>query len=328
MSDNVNKPAHYNAGEVETIDGIRAALGEGFADYCRGNVLKYVWRCGLKGDAVEDLRKAATYLQWAIEAMEGNCPAMPDSSNSKPIAIPAGWRELEPDEVPKSTDMHEWMGGWFCRNDDATSEYEWYSLRHIRKIEADEPKPIEIPDGWRELQEGEMRSKTDMYFRDGCWGTYGDFDPAGSQSPKYDKAIHRQQIRKIEKSNTSETPNSSMPDPGEGYRLLSKEPPEPVQEGDEFYQDFNGKWVESEHWTEPVEPQAEQLFYRRKIETQPAEWIPKVGDKVRVVKLRRIATGDYGIIVEEKGGEYAVRMSNFTAVNLKPEHLELIEAAK
>ncbi len=148
MSDPVNKPSHYNAGEVETIDGIRAALGEGFADYCRGNVLKYVWRCGKKGDGVEDLKKAATYLQWAIEAMEGNCPVIPDSSNSKPLAIPSGWRELEPDEVPLATDMHEWMGGWFFRNNDATHEYKWHDIRHIRKIEPSNPSETPNSSTW------------------------------------------------------------------------------------------------------------------------------------------------------------------------------------
>jgi len=148
MSDPVNKPSHYNAGEVETIDGIRAALGEGFADYCRGNVLKYVWRCGKRGDGVEDLKKAATYLQWAIEAMEGNCPVIPDSSNSKPLAIPSGWRELEPDEVPLATDMHEWMGGWFFRNNDATHEYKWHDIRHIRKIEPSNPSETPNSSTW------------------------------------------------------------------------------------------------------------------------------------------------------------------------------------
>ena len=148
MSDNVNKPAHYNQGEIETIDGIRAALGEGFAAYCRGNVLKYVWRCGKKGDAVEDLKKAAKYLEWAIEAMQGNCPAIPDSSSRKPLEIPSGWRELEPDEVPLATDMHEWMGGWFYRKCDATNEYKWHSSRHIRKIEPANPSETPNSSTW------------------------------------------------------------------------------------------------------------------------------------------------------------------------------------
>ena len=263
MSDNVNKPAHYNAGEVETIDGIRAALGEGFADYCKGNVIKYVWRCGKKGDAVEDLRKAAKYLQWAIGAIEGNCPVMPDSSSRKPIAIPAGWRELEPDDVPKSTDMHEWMGGWFYRNDDATNEYCWYDNRHVRKIEADEPKPLEIPDGWRELEPDEFPKVTDMYENEGAWRNR--IDDSSFLYARYEV----RQIRKIETANPSETPNSSTPDPGEGYRLLSKDPPEPVIKGDEFYQHFDGRWVFSLHWIEPAEPQAEGMYYRRKIEAAP-----------------------------------------------------------
>ena len=112
MTDNVEHPSHYNAGGVETIEGIKAALGDGFSDYCLGNVLKYVWRCKHKGKLVEDLRKAAKYLEWAIEAAEGNCLEMPDSSSGKAIPIPEGRRELEPDEVPLETDMHEWMGGW------------------------------------------------------------------------------------------------------------------------------------------------------------------------------------------------------------------------
>lgn len=68
MSDNVNQPQHYRSGEIECIDAIRASLGpEGFAAYCQGNVLKYVWRWRHKG-GVEDLRKAGVYLDWLIGA--------------------------------------------------------------------------------------------------------------------------------------------------------------------------------------------------------------------------------------------------------------------
>ena len=63
----VEHPAHYTAGDIECIDAIRAALGDGFADYCLGNVIKYVWRHRMKGGA-EDLEKARVYLGWAIEA--------------------------------------------------------------------------------------------------------------------------------------------------------------------------------------------------------------------------------------------------------------------
>ena len=67
--DNVNHPAHYNQGGIECIEAIKAALGDGFVSYLRGNVLKYIWRCEHKG-GIEDLRKAAFYLDRAIKEME------------------------------------------------------------------------------------------------------------------------------------------------------------------------------------------------------------------------------------------------------------------
>jgi len=36
-------------------------------NFCLGNAMKYIWRAGLKGDAVEDLRKAVFYIQQEIE---------------------------------------------------------------------------------------------------------------------------------------------------------------------------------------------------------------------------------------------------------------------
>jgi len=67
--DNVNHPAHYNQGGIECIDAIKAALGDGFVSYLRGNCIKYLWRCEHKG-GIEDLRKAAWYLDRAIKEME------------------------------------------------------------------------------------------------------------------------------------------------------------------------------------------------------------------------------------------------------------------
>lgn len=64
--DTVNHPAHYTQGGVECIDAIEAAVGDGFAGYCAGNVIKYVWRYRNKGGA-EDLKKARWYLDRLIE---------------------------------------------------------------------------------------------------------------------------------------------------------------------------------------------------------------------------------------------------------------------
>jgi Protein of unknwon function (DUF3310) len=61
-ADTVNHPSHYTAGGIETIDAIRAALTpEEFRGFCKGNVLKYVWRERLKGGD-ESLQKAQWYL--------------------------------------------------------------------------------------------------------------------------------------------------------------------------------------------------------------------------------------------------------------------------
>lgn len=63
--DLVNHPPHYKAGGVETIDFIEAKD----LNYRLGNVVKYVSRAGKKdSDPVQDLQKAAWYLQREIDA--------------------------------------------------------------------------------------------------------------------------------------------------------------------------------------------------------------------------------------------------------------------
>ena len=66
MMDMVNKPPHYNNGDIETIDAIQSALGDGFEFYLQGNILKYVWRYRHKNN-VEDLKKAQWYLNKLID---------------------------------------------------------------------------------------------------------------------------------------------------------------------------------------------------------------------------------------------------------------------
>ena len=70
MSDTVNHPAHYTSGGVECIEAIRSSMtADGFCDYCKGNIIKYIWRWRDKG-GVEDLKKAQVYLGWLIEAVD------------------------------------------------------------------------------------------------------------------------------------------------------------------------------------------------------------------------------------------------------------------
>ena len=68
MADAVNHPQHYCKGGVECIEAIRASMtDEAFAGYCKGNVMKYIFRYENKG-GVEDLNKALVYLNWLIGA--------------------------------------------------------------------------------------------------------------------------------------------------------------------------------------------------------------------------------------------------------------------
>ena len=58
--DNVNQPSHYTShpSGVECIDITR------HMNFCLGNAIKYIWRAGLKGDSIEDLKKAKKYIDF------------------------------------------------------------------------------------------------------------------------------------------------------------------------------------------------------------------------------------------------------------------------
>ena len=70
QTDNVNHPGHYCQGGIECIKAIEASMTpEEFQGYCKGNVMKYVWRFREK-NGLEDLKKAQVYLGWMIESKE------------------------------------------------------------------------------------------------------------------------------------------------------------------------------------------------------------------------------------------------------------------
>ena len=82
MSDPVHNPPHYKSGGIEVIDVIEAfKLG-----YRLGNVIKYVLRAGRKGDALEDLQKAAWYLDRQIDKMKSWADEVAgDATHTKPV---------------------------------------------------------------------------------------------------------------------------------------------------------------------------------------------------------------------------------------------------
>lgn len=67
-AETVNHPAHYGGKDdpYETIKVIEAWQ----LDFNLGNTVKYISRAGKKGSYLEDLKKAAWYLQREIERIE------------------------------------------------------------------------------------------------------------------------------------------------------------------------------------------------------------------------------------------------------------------
>ena len=61
--DMVNHPPHYTNGGIETIDFIEAKN----LNYRLGNVVKYITRADLKGERLENLKKARWYLDREIK---------------------------------------------------------------------------------------------------------------------------------------------------------------------------------------------------------------------------------------------------------------------
>lgn len=71
--DNVEHPAHYTAHP----SGVECITVVEHFNFCLGNAVKYIWRAGLKGDAIEDLRKARFYIDREIDRRtraEGGAP--------------------------------------------------------------------------------------------------------------------------------------------------------------------------------------------------------------------------------------------------------------
>lgn len=72
LNDSVNHPSHYTSHPAKcscgsNIECIQITEHMGFN---LGNALKYIWRCDLKLDAIEDLKKAKWYIEREIAKRE------------------------------------------------------------------------------------------------------------------------------------------------------------------------------------------------------------------------------------------------------------------
>jgi hypothetical protein len=65
-SDAVNHPPHYTSHP----SGIECIVVAEHMNFCVGNAIKYLWRAGQKGDALEDLKKSKWYIEREISRLE------------------------------------------------------------------------------------------------------------------------------------------------------------------------------------------------------------------------------------------------------------------
>ena len=59
------EPVYYNSNGLSPNQAFEQGLisNEEFIGFIKGNVIKYVVRCGKKGDPIDDINKAISYLQ-------------------------------------------------------------------------------------------------------------------------------------------------------------------------------------------------------------------------------------------------------------------------
>ncbi|NBX51579.1 DUF3310 domain-containing protein [bacterium] len=63
VSDNVNHPRHY----TEHPSGVECIQITEHMGFNLGNAVKYIWRADLKGNQIEDLKKAVWYINREIQ---------------------------------------------------------------------------------------------------------------------------------------------------------------------------------------------------------------------------------------------------------------------
>lgn len=91
MSDPVNHPQHYNAHP----SGVECIQVTEHMNFCIGNAVKYLWRAGLKGDALEDLKKAKFYVEREIARRGGSDQSQVATSDDLVAALREATETLE-----------------------------------------------------------------------------------------------------------------------------------------------------------------------------------------------------------------------------------------
>lgn len=72
LHDPVNHPTHYTAHP----SGVECIVVTEHFNFNVGNAIKYLWRAGLKGNAIEDLKKARWYVDREIQRLDARVAAV------------------------------------------------------------------------------------------------------------------------------------------------------------------------------------------------------------------------------------------------------------
>jgi hypothetical protein len=133
----VNKLGRIADGKVGVIvECVKGDAGEYAVRLDRENLTSF----NLRAEQLELIEPAEDPTDHNADATKTANPSVtPNSSSSEPLAIPEGWRELEPDEVPKTGDDVDIDGQWIDLLSDCNVESRYYSRRIIRKIEPANP---------------------------------------------------------------------------------------------------------------------------------------------------------------------------------------------
>ena len=94
---------HYQSEGQQPIEDMQQDLSvEGMLGFLQGNVLKYVRRCGKKGNPVTDMQKVIQYATWWIQVSEGR-KINPRDIVQNPVGM--GDEKCEPESVPETVEM-------------------------------------------------------------------------------------------------------------------------------------------------------------------------------------------------------------------------------
>ena len=100
--DPVNHPRHYTSHP----SGVECIVVTEHMNFCLGNALKYIWRAGEKGDAIEDLMKARWYVDREIARLQaqratGSAGAAGVADARGAVAPPAARAPNPPPVLPR-----------------------------------------------------------------------------------------------------------------------------------------------------------------------------------------------------------------------------------